>query len=393
MAPAPSSPGTGGPAPAVVPSTDLRRVACPGYPGAPTPPWRRGRRPNPVVERTSLRWLVAGTRAGSSVLRPTHPRPHLHPSPRPLRRIPRIPALTGRGLRAGPWAPFKRRWRAFAGSVLNGLPGRLPTAAPHGRDECTAPQREPGIPEVCVPGKSMLVGIVCSVDHTGLDEPASDAEHAAVDGEPDSGRPSQRPSSPRPGPRREVTDADEDERRDGANQFQHDYHPQGDDDTCRALPAPPLDVATDSVEQCLASERPIRAHCCARCPEAGSNHRREESTPIGSFHTASLSRISGQTSWSGCVYPAALRSPSTTHLGLRAPTCRSLRARERRPASGRRGDTRHRLCIDSCTSLGVPAEALSSPWRAPIARCGRPLPASSAILNAGPRDRQIWASP
>src|ERR687898_2862703 len=64
---------------------------------------------------------------------------------------------------------------------------------------------------------------------TRLDEPASDAEHAAVDGEPDRRRPSQRPSSPRPGPRREVTDADEDERRDGANQFQHDDHPQNDD--------------------------------------------------------------------------------------------------------------------------------------------------------------------
>jgi hypothetical protein len=72
-----------------------------------------------------------------------------------------------------------------------------------------------------------------------------------------------------------------------------------------------------TVERRVASERPIRAHCCARCPEAGSNHRRDESTPIGSFNTASLSRLSGETSWSGCVYPAALRSPSTTHLGLR----------------------------------------------------------------------------
>lgn len=136
----------------------------------------------------------------------------------------------------------------------------------------------------------MLVGIVCSVDHTRLDEPASDAEHAAIDGEPDRRRPSQRPRSPRPGPRREVTDADEDERRAGANQFQHDDHPQNDDDIRRALPAPPLDVATDRVEQRLASERPIRADCCARCPQGGSNHRRDESTPIEPLHTARLSR-------------------------------------------------------------------------------------------------------
>lgn len=99
-------------------------------------------------------------------------------------------------LRAGPWALLKQRWRTFAGTVLNALPGRLRTAAPHGHDECTAPQRKPGIPEVCVPGKSMLVGIVCSLDHTRVDEPASDAECAAVDGEPDRRCPSQRPRSP-----------------------------------------------------------------------------------------------------------------------------------------------------------------------------------------------------
>jgi hypothetical protein len=294
-------------------------------------------------------------------------------------------------LRAGPWALFKRRSRTFAGSVLNGLPGRLRTAAPHGHDECTAPQREPGIPEVCVPGKSMLVGIVCRIEHTRLDEPASNAEHAAIDGEPDRRRPPQRPSSPRLGPRRQLTDADEDERRDGANQFHHDYHPQGDDDTCRALPAPPLDVATDRVEQRLASERPIRAHCCARCPEAGSNHRRDESTPIGSFHTASLSRLSGETSWSGCVYPAALRSPSTTHLGLRAPTCRSLRARDPRRASGRRGNTRHRLCSGSCTSLGATRGGLVIA----LARtdCPNRAPLASRIISTerrGRENRQIW---
>ena len=71
------------------------------------------------------------------------------------------------------------------GSGLPGaLLGRLWTTAPHGHGEGAAPQNEPWIPEVRVPGDRMLVGIVRSIDHTSLDEQPGDGEHTPVDGSP-----------------------------------------------------------------------------------------------------------------------------------------------------------------------------------------------------------------
>jgi MFS family permease len=53
-------------------------------------------------------------------------------------------------------------------------------SAPHRDDERGAPEREPGLPEVGVPGESVLVRFGCRFDHAGLATPSPAAIDAAT---------------------------------------------------------------------------------------------------------------------------------------------------------------------------------------------------------------------
>jgi hypothetical protein len=89
------------------------------------------------------------------------------------------------------------------------------------------PQGEPWIPQIGVPGQGTLIGVVRRIEDAGLDEQASDAQHAAIEREPNGCDPPHHARKSAPRPRRQMrrTHTHEHERRSCSDQLEHDDHP------------------------------------------------------------------------------------------------------------------------------------------------------------------------